>query len=269
MGTGTALAVSKTGAAPAAGKNVGNGPNVSQTGISSSVQTIAEKWAEAVKKRDGKAQFNLLSPKCQSAGYDEFSSNYWVTGMSSPWVDSYEISVDKNSATVTYRYATSTGFAGFYAQTLSFVKQNGKYLIDSFSEPKEVPAAGSGGNSSDPKVKAFLSSADGSSFQATANDFVKAYLIGDVREMKRCLLNPGSSRNDFSMDGKTVNWKSLTLKLDPKDIGENTVSAEYEIAPARSGGFDDLTSTSGSQKFYFTMGKVNGEWKVSSYKIEK
>ena len=242
LGTGTALAVGgRTQAAPVLSNEAQTAPAVSSKPSSSQadtleqIRTIAGKWAEAVKMRDGKAQYNLLSPKCQSAVYNDYSAEGWVTGVSSPWVESYEVSVGRNSATVTYRYATSTGFAGFYAQTLTFVEQNGKWYIDSFSEPKEIPAAGSSDVSYDPKVKAFLNSAGGSSFQQTGNAFVKA----------------------------------LTLKLDPGDIGENAVSAEYEIALARSGGFDDLTSTGSFQKLSFTMEKVNKEWKVSSYKIEK
>ncbi|QAT48968.1 M56 family metallopeptidase [Caproiciproducens sp. NJN-50] len=248
-----------TGAALAAGNQGESEPGSSRQGSVSSIQTIAGKWAEAVKKRDGKAQYDLLSPKCQSAVYDAYDSNGWTTGTSSPWVESYEVSAYQNGATVTYQYATSTGFAGAYEQALSFVNQNGKLCIDGFSDPEEVPQAGSNA-ASDPKGKAFLDSADGSSFQQTANRFVKAYLIGDVREMKRNLSDPGSNQNDFSMDGKTVNWKSLTLKLDSKEIGENTVSAEYEIALAETGGF---------QKLYLNMGKIHNEWKINSYKIEK
>jgi hypothetical protein len=48
--------------------------------------------------------------------------------------------VDGNRAAVIYQYATSTGPAGTYKQTLSFVKQDGRLLIDSFSSPKEIPA---------------------------------------------------------------------------------------------------------------------------------
>lgn len=251
-----------TGAAIAASSNTDTAPsesNISQTDTSARIQAIAEKWAEAVKKRDGKAQYDLLSPTCQSAVYHDYSTEGWVTGVSSPWVESYAISVDQNSAAVTYQYATSTGSAGTYEQTLSFVEQNGKFSIDSFSDPKEIPQTGSN-VTYDSKTAAFLNSADGSSFQTTANRFVKSYLIGDIREMKRCLSNPESSQNDFSMNGKTVNWKSLTLKLDPSDIGENTVSAEYEIT---------LANRSDSQKLYFTMEKVEKEWKVNSYQIEK
>ena len=252
LGTGTAVAVGGQGT---------GGRSASPTDSFSELRTLAGEWAEAVKNRDGKAQYALLSPKCQAAVYDEYSAGHWSTGTSSPWVESYEISVDrnrKNSAAVTYRYATSTGFAGDYEQTLSFAEQNGKFLIDGFSEPKEVSQTASD-VSSDSQVGAFLSSADGRDFQGAANRFVKVYLIGDIREMKRCLSNPESGRNDFSMAGRTVDWKSLTLKIAPEAVGENAVSAEYEI----------FLPGGGSQSLCFTMEKTGGEWKTASYKAEK
>lgn len=268
LGTGAALAANNKAEAPAAGKREESVPASSRTDALEQIRTVAGKWAEAVKMRDGKAQYDLLSPECQSAVYDEYNANHWSTGTSSPWVESYEISVDQDSATITYRYAASTGFAGAYEQTLSFVQQDGKYsiddfyLIDAFSEPKliESTQAGSGNVSYDPKVKAFLNSSDGISFQKTANRFVKAYLIGDTGTMKNCLSNPESGQNDFSMNGKTVNWKSLTLKLDPEKVGEDSVSAEYEIALTGQDSFDYL---------YLNMEKANSEWKVNSYGLEK
>lgn len=102
------------------------------------VRAVATQWAQAVKNRDGKAQFALLSSRYQSQGYGKYSENYWVIGTSSPWVESYKIFEKQNSVTVTFRYATSTGFAGDYEQTLSFVQEDGTYKIDSISSPKEV-----------------------------------------------------------------------------------------------------------------------------------
>ena len=256
-GTGAAFAADRQKSPDSSRQSIGG------SAAGNSVQTIAEQWAEAVKKRDGKAQYALMSPKCQAAVYDEYSSSHWSTGVSSPWVESYAVSANQTGATVTYRYATSTGFAGTYKQTLSFVNRNGRFCIDAFTEPKEVPQSNfqtsSENGSADADVRAFLDSADGRSFQQTANRFVKAYLIGDVREMKRNLSDPKNGQNDFSMNGRTVNWKSLTLKLDPKGIGGNAVSADYEIA---------LTA-GGVQLLSFQAEKVEGSWKIDSYRIKK
>jgi beta-lactamase regulating signal transducer with metallopeptidase domain len=99
---------------------------------------IAEKWAEAVKNRDGKAQYDLLSAERQAAVYDEYDANHWTTGTSSPWVESYEVKVGGNEAIITYDYATSTGSAGKYRQTLSFIVEDGTYYIDYFTKPENI-----------------------------------------------------------------------------------------------------------------------------------
>jgi beta-lactamase regulating signal transducer with metallopeptidase domain len=116
------------------------------------------------------------------------------------------------------------------------------------------------GNDNDTKVNDFLSSPDGRNFQAITDKFSKAYLIGDIKTMKSCLSDPKSDKNDFSMEGKSVNYKSLTLKLSPQDIKENTVIAEYEIAPIGQDSLDYL---------YMEIEKVNNEWKVKYYGLQK
>ena len=237
-------------------KPVVSQPEVSQQSTESPVQKAAEKWAEAVKKRDGKAQYALMTPKCQSAVLEQFKSMGWSTGVSSPWVDSYAVTAAQNSAKVIYQYATSTGFAGDYEQSLTFVKKDGKYLIDSFSEPERISQAESQISTvSEPQN--FLESEDGQNFQKTANRFVKAYLIGDIREMKRNLSDPEDKQNDFSMDGKSVHWKSLSLKVDSQNIENGSVTAEYQI-----------TLTDGkSQKLSFHAVKSKNNWKVKTYQI--
>ncbi len=102
------------------------------------VYAAAAKWAEAIANRDGRAQYDLMDAKMRAGAYASFSAEGWKTGCSSPWVESYQISVSGESASVTFRYASSTGFDGYYAQTLSFVRENGAYKIDRISDPKEV-----------------------------------------------------------------------------------------------------------------------------------
>jgi hypothetical protein len=99
---------------------------------------IAGKWAEAVKNRDGKAQYDLLSAERQSAVYDEYNANHWTTGTSSPWVENYVVKASGNEAIITYDYATSTGSAGKYQQTLSFIVEDGTYYIDYFNKPENI-----------------------------------------------------------------------------------------------------------------------------------
>jgi hypothetical protein len=80
----------------------------------------------------------LLSAEGQSAVYDEYNANHWTTGLSSPWVESYAVTAGGNEAIITYDYATSTGSAGKYQQTLSFIVEGGTYYIDYFTKPENI-----------------------------------------------------------------------------------------------------------------------------------
>jgi bla regulator protein BlaR1 len=102
------------------------------------IQDMANQWGEAVQNRDGKAQYDLLSTQLQAAVYASYKAEYWVTGCSSPWVDGYTVKPGDNTAVVTYTYMTSTGFAGYYLQTLSFVTENGQLTISDYTEPKQA-----------------------------------------------------------------------------------------------------------------------------------
>jgi hypothetical protein len=48
-------------------------------------------WAEGVKTRNGALQYAVMSADLKSKYYSEFVGLGWVTGVSSPWVESYEI----------------------------------------------------------------------------------------------------------------------------------------------------------------------------------
>jgi hypothetical protein len=102
------------------------------------IQDLANQWGEAVQNRDGKAQYDLMSPELQKRVYEGYQERNWVTGQSSPWVDGYTVKPGDNTAVVTYTYMTSTGFAGYYLQTLSFVTENGQLTISNYTEPKQA-----------------------------------------------------------------------------------------------------------------------------------
>lgn len=78
----------------------------------------AERWSQGVAQRNGALQYAMLSPELKQSHHDYYDSFGWVTGTSSPWVDSYEISsgteIDggKWEFQVTFNLATSTGPAG-------------------------------------------------------------------------------------------------------------------------------------------------------------
>lgn len=110
------------------------------------VSDVGKAWAEAVKNRDGKAQYALMTKALQEKVYNEFTGLNWVIGTSSPWVVSYDIpDVESRStdrvyarAKVIFQYATSTGPAGSYSQELTFIEEDGALKIDSISELQDI-----------------------------------------------------------------------------------------------------------------------------------
>lgn len=117
-------------------------PAASQSAVPDAVSEVAEKWAEAVKNRDGRAQYELMTPALQKRVYDEFSGLNWVTGTSSPWVERYSVEETDAGARVTMDYASSAGDEGAYVQDLSFAEADGALKISAISDP--VRAEGSG-----------------------------------------------------------------------------------------------------------------------------
>ncbi|MGI6554550.1 MAG: hypothetical protein ACOX2P_04085 [Bacillota bacterium] len=59
-------------------------------------------WAKGVKTRNGALQYAVMSPELREEYYDELSEG-WCTGVSSPWVDSYEI-IERAVEDNTYKY---------------------------------------------------------------------------------------------------------------------------------------------------------------------
>lgn len=65
-------------------------------------------YAEAVKTRNGAVQYGLMSDELRLKSYYELNELGFVTGTSSPWVDSYEISnIGDNSYKIVFHLRTS------------------------------------------------------------------------------------------------------------------------------------------------------------------
>ncbi len=81
-------------------------------------------YAEAIKNRNGVVQYGLLTGKLKKEKYFDFADAYFVTGVSSPWVDSYEI---RNTGVDTYAidfvYKTSVPDESFL-ETLNLTVEN-------------------------------------------------------------------------------------------------------------------------------------------------
>ena len=65
---------------------------------------VVKSWAEGVKTRDGKLQYSVMSQKLKDEYYPIFDGLGWVTGVSSPWVESYEIAETYRLDNDAYRY---------------------------------------------------------------------------------------------------------------------------------------------------------------------
>ncbi|MED4354489.1 hypothetical protein P9265_19620 [Schinkia azotoformans] len=94
-------------------------------------------WAYALKTRDGKPRYAMMSEKAKEKfkheqiirGGEDWNYNI---GYSSPWVVDFEIEIDGMTATITY--FTQTSEPAYYSteEQLTFVKEDGKLLVDNY-----------------------------------------------------------------------------------------------------------------------------------------
>ena len=56
----------------------------------------AETWAEGVKTRNGALQYAVMAPEIRKEHFAKFVDSNWSTGVSSPWIENYEI-IEKHS----------------------------------------------------------------------------------------------------------------------------------------------------------------------------
>ncbi len=113
---------------------------------------------------------------------------------------------------------------------------------------------------SGPELKEkFLKSKEGHDFQVVSWKFAKAFLSGDGSTMKSYLLDPKSKEHFYNTENMFGDVEFLILKLDPKDIKEDSVHAEYEYGVK---GKDTL------QYLNLEMKRVDNEWKVKFYGVE-
>ncbi|WP_139490968.1 copper amine oxidase N-terminal domain-containing protein [Brevibacillus dissolubilis] len=94
-------------------------------------------YAEGVKTRNGALQYVALSPELKQESKKDFESSNWVTGVSSPWIDKYEILKEVKKDEKTYQYsikyslATSTGPYKDVTETYLVKKYDNAWYITS------------------------------------------------------------------------------------------------------------------------------------------
>ena len=106
----------------------------------------------------------------------------------------------------------------------------------------------------------FLDSNEGHSFQITAYKFAKAFFENNKRVIKSYLMDPDKGFHQHGQNYNFTNVEFMIIKLDSKDIKEDTVSAQYEFK---------LDSEDSYTYLELNMKKVNDQWKIESYVLEK
>jgi len=96
--------------------------------------SAATGWAEGVKTRNGAMQYAFMSPELKKEKYEELSQNNWSTGVSSPWVDSYEIAEkaagDAYQYEITFTYTDSTKSTLKERQIVYLKKVDSYWFVD-------------------------------------------------------------------------------------------------------------------------------------------
>jgi hypothetical protein len=85
--------------------------------VPQTAREAAQTWAKGIKTRNGALQFAVLSPELRSKMEADYGKLNWVTGASSPWVESYKITRQVQQGggwefEIQYQMMTSTGSAG-------------------------------------------------------------------------------------------------------------------------------------------------------------
>ncbi|MGG1551887.1 hypothetical protein [Paenibacillus ferrarius] len=92
-----------------------------------------------MKNRNGAAQYALLSAELRNQTVKTYEELNWVTGVSSPWIDSYQVSDSVKaedgsvSYKVTFQMKTSTGSAGEGTVKVTVGPKDGKWLVTGLS----------------------------------------------------------------------------------------------------------------------------------------
>lgn len=94
---------------------------------------LAQTWAEALKTRDGKPRYDMMSEALQKAFTEEheavYGKDHYVIGVSSPWTVSYDILLQDDAAYITYYQTDSTGERTSMDEIIHFAKQGDGYVV--------------------------------------------------------------------------------------------------------------------------------------------
>ena len=76
----------------------------------STAENAVNMYVKAIEERKGALQYALFSDKLKAEKRAGFEEMYWVTGVSSPWINDYEIKdTGNNTYNIVFHWATSAG----------------------------------------------------------------------------------------------------------------------------------------------------------------
>ncbi len=98
---------------------------------------LSKIWAEAYSNKDGKARYDIMTPKYQQLYYSQLveingEENPWYIRGSSPWVDSYDIVQRGDSVFITYKMVDSGQQEYIYQEQVFFTEENGELLVNNY-----------------------------------------------------------------------------------------------------------------------------------------
>ncbi|NIK70476.1 M56 family metallopeptidase [Paenibacillus sp. BK720] len=101
------------------------------------IENLTTVWADALKTRDGKPRYDMMSAKAKEKFVQEQVNrsgqdwNYNI-GVSSPWVIDYRSKVSGMNAVITY--VTQTSEPAYYktVESVTFVKKKGELVVDDY-----------------------------------------------------------------------------------------------------------------------------------------
>lgn len=107
-------------------------------------QAAIQVWAEGMKSRNGAMQYSVMDEKLKKVYMKQLEqyNQYWVTGVSSPWIESYQITNQKQVRNEQYLFQlslsteTSTGFAGAYKAQVAVNRNDGFWQITKITADK-------------------------------------------------------------------------------------------------------------------------------------
>lgn len=100
----------------------------------------AKTWAEAITTRNGALQYVIMTPNLKNEYYSRFVGLNWVTGVSSPWIESYEISekyrIDNDiyRFEIVFKYTDSTKTYFSAKEYITVNNINGRWLISAIEK---------------------------------------------------------------------------------------------------------------------------------------